>query len=175
MINNGRIRAHSHYPSFLPLSPSSISFIVQIVCISFIQTFVFVRKTVYPPAPGQIQLLLPYNPLVSRIPDGSNRTVRTQVLTILWSGSFTLETTSVTPVSVTLSPFARCCCQTTHSNTSSTIWLPICRPTYCIPSQHGSASSLLLVAACHAIILSSYSSLQSPGHSFGFKLHLADL
>lgn len=37
------------------------------------------------------------------------------------------------------------------------------------------ASSLLLVADCHAIILSSCSSLQSPGHSFGFKLHLADL
>lgn len=143
------------------------------LCIPSIQTFVFVRKTVNPAPPGQIQLLLPYNPLVLHILDGSNRTVKTQVLAVLWSGSFTLETTR--PVGLTLSPFAHCCFQTTHSNTSSTIWLPICKPTYCIPSQHSSPSSLLLVADCHAIILSYYSSLQSPGPSFGFKLHLADL
>lgn len=60
--------------------------------------------------------------------------VRTQVLTILWI--LHLSDHHPCRCGVTLSPFVRCCCQTTHSNTSSTIWLPICRPTYCIPSQY---------------------------------------
>lgn len=36
------------------------------------------------PTPVQVQLLLPYNPLVLHIPDSYNWAVRTQVLTILW-------------------------------------------------------------------------------------------
>lgn len=150
-------------------SPLSFSYL----CIPFIQTFVC-QKNDLSPTPSRIQLLLPYNPLVLHIPDSWNWAVRTQVLTILWIRHLRDHQCHLCwchPVSLCLLLLSD------HPQQHIIHYLITYLQAYLLHSLPAWLPFLppLLVPDCHAIILSAYSSLQSPGHSFGFKLHLADL